>query len=286
MGGTDTTAVKNPVVSLIDSILFKGKKGEKGSSKPVSGPQYTTNVQWEGPLVRDDGSTFRTSKIVKIDVSDKVSPNTDPSYRPKIIIKANKVDYQVRSLINGATGDAALTPWKDGGQAPVKLYIKSVKLIDKSHGKIYGLDTSGRWVELKGDHPVTAPELSAGIFDLAGGQREFTLPEALLNSETGNGNMEVCAVVEYGIDTSTIVDLNAMKRYSVGSAQKLLFDPDEGIVTVYNNRVRWTGYHADDLNRVLVDPYDPTKPYDPNTNPYYVGLKRLAPINLEVTVKY
>jgi len=275
---------------------IKGKKVNNGIYDPVPTTQYANSEQWEGISVKTDGSAYQNSKTVNIAGAEKIFTNIDPSNKPKMVINApGAVDYMKRSLITGQTGESAASGWASGGASPVKIYLKSVKIMDLINNKIYGLNSGGQFVELKGDQPTTAPDLTAANLYFAGGQREFTLPEAIWKSERGDGRMRVSAVVEYGADVST-VDKSAVKQYTVGINPALIWDPNEGINATYTSRVKWqdqwsNGIHYfahnwDDPNCSGQEPYDPTKPYDPNTNPYWASLKKLAPIPLNVSVVY
>jgi hypothetical protein len=262
--------------------VIRNRKVKSGPVDKVIPGQQTRTALWDGISIDVAGGPYQTTNTITLDVNDRTYASMDPNYKPKIIIDASSVNYMKRGLISGAIGDAALTAWEDGGSAPVKLYIKSVKLIDRAHNnQIYGLDASGNWVPLTGDQPVPAPEL------LMNGTREFTLPEALWQSTTGDGRINVYAVVEYGADVSSIPDKNALKKYTSGNNRVLVWDPDEGVMAVYNNRVWWEGHNDNDTNnKIYVDSYDPTQPYDPNSNIYYVGVRKLAPISLGTTLKY
>jgi hypothetical protein len=102
------------------------------------------------------------------------------------------------------------------------------------------------------------------------------------------------------------IDKATVKQFSLGFNPAITYDPNTGVMDTYNKKVSWeeqtTGkgkdkkewpaYHWDTLNnkpeadRQSVIPYDPTLPYNPKTNKYYVNLKKLAPISLESTLSY
>jgi len=89
-------------------------------------------------------------------------------------------------------------------------------------------------------------------------------------------------IVEYGADT-TKIDNNALIIYNADGTVR--FNPADSVMEVYSNHVRWPGYNYGDLGRIEVDQYDPTQPHG-LANVYFVGTKKLAPINLEVTAVY
>ena len=282
-----------------------------GTTEPTR-TQYATTTQWESFSVKADGSACRTSKMIRIEVSDDYPQNVG-TFKPKLTINAVKAHYETRKLTAGKAGEDAIGMWKHGGPASVKLYIKSVKIVDRTHGKIYALDLKGNWEELKGEHPITAPDLTTANFDLSGAARTFNLPDAIWKDEAGDARssdaeenkMEVSAIIEYGIDMSDI-DKATVKQFSLGFNPAITYDPNTGVMDTYNKKVSWdaqtTGkgkdkkewpaYHWDTVNnkpegdRQLVAPYDPNLPYNPKTNKYYVNLKKLAPISLESTLSY
>ncbi len=113
------------------------------------------------------------------------------------------------------------------------------------------------------------------------------------SSLLSDGTRSFTVKVEYGADISKLPpDINALKKYTSGSNRVLVWDPDQGVGYVHDNYVRWdaqggwAAYHYDDINRIVVDPYDPAQPNDPNTNPYYVGLMKLSTIFLGTTLQY
>jgi hypothetical protein len=276
------------IAGSVDQII-KNKKVKQGPSEQVKPGLQTVTAQWDGISVDMAGGPYQTTKTVRIDVNDKSYASTDPKYKPKITISAGNVNYQIRSLKTGpdAIGENALTTWQDGNTAPASVYIRSVKLIDNAHNQIFGLDESGSWIKLTGAQPATPPELSTTRYAVSGGSRDFTFPADMWKSLVSDGRVNVSVIVEYGVDLSkSNFDINALKKYTSGNNRVLVWDPNEGVMDVYNNRVRWDGYHMDDNNRIYVDPYDPTQPNDPNTNPYYVGLKELAPITVGSTLNY
>jgi hypothetical protein len=313
MGISNVNGAKSSAIPLYNLLAYNTlRQVPKGSLDTATRTQYATTVQWESFSVKADGSACRTSKMVRIEVSDDYPQNMGAD-KPKLVINAVKANYDIRKLIGGKTGEEALGPWEDAGPAQVKLYIKSVKIVDRTHGKIYALDLKGNWEELKGEHPVTAPDLTAGDFDLTGTARTYALPEAIWQNDPNDprsadaeeNKMEVSAIVEYGIDMSA-VDKTAVKQYGLGFNPTVTHDPNLGIMDTYNKRVSWkaqtTGkgsekkewpaYHWDTVNdkpegdRKEVAPYDPTLPYDAKNNKYYVILKKLAPISLESTLVY
>lgn len=265
----------------------KGKKVSKGVLDKVETKSYTSSEQWEGIAIRTDGSAYQASKTVTITGAPKSFTVIDPNNKPKMVINAPAdVRYMTRSLIVGETGESALPAnWNLGTVSPVKIYIKSVKIKDKINNKVYALDTTGQWKEIPTDLSEPAPDLTGANIAFAGGSQSFTLPEAVWQSERGDGRMDVDAIVEYGADVSK-VDKSAVQRYSTGSSPIKVYDPNWGIMNIYNNSVKWPGYNYSDPNREEVDPYDPTLPHDPDTNPYYAGLKKLEPIPLNVQVTY
>jgi hypothetical protein len=282
-----TVNVKTPTFIGFGSgnAVYVPRKTHEGLYDKVATTPYLTPATWEGISIGVNGGANQSTKTVKAAGTEEAYVNPDPNDLPSITINAGDVSYMKRELVLGGIGEGALTAWHSGGAGPANmLFLKSVKLMDKVHGKIYGLDTSGQWVELTGTQPVTAPDLTAAHVYFDGGAQAYTLPEELWTGQNIDGRMNVSAIVEYGADTSKIPNNKVFKQYN--GAGTLVWDPAWTIAEVYANGVKWAGYHNTDPDRTLVDSYDPTLPYDPDTNDYYASLKKLAPINLDVTLKY
>jgi len=259
-----------------------------GTKGPKTAPaiQGVTSDMWEGISVGHTGGANQAAKTETVTGGEKSHIILDPDNPPKILISAGNVKYQKRDLIVGMTGESALTDWRNGKAAPDDtIFLKSVKLYDKVHNRIYGLGLNGLWTDITTvDQPVTPPDLTAAHMYFTGGSQEFTLPGELLKSTESDGRMNISAIVEYGADTSKITDPLVFKQYN--SAEALVWDPEWSIADVYAKGVKWAGYHDTDPDRVLVDPYDPTLPNDPDTNPYYASLERLEPIPLDISLRY
>lgn len=207
---------------------------------------------------------------------------------PRLVLNApSTVNYKKRSLIVGNTGEAALpTEWEDGGASPLRLYIKSVKILDKINNKRYCLNAAGQIVELTGPQPETPPDLTGARMYFTGKEQEFKLPSVIWSNEIADRRIQLTAEVEYGADVSG-VDPNALKRYSTGGDPRLIFDPNWGVMDVYNKSVRWAGYHDDDPDRILFDKYDPTQAHDPSKkNEYNAGLKNVQDFDVEASLVY
>jgi len=262
------------------NAIIRGEKMKPGIFDEVKVFARPATDVWEGISVTEgSGATQVAHKTPVIETKEI----RGYSGAPKITIRGDSVKYMTRT-ITGGVGNNAVSGWTPGSSVANALFIKSVKIVDKAHGKVYGLTSSGSFSELTGTQPATPPDLSSAGMFLNDSSMTFDLPQEMY---VRDGVLKYSIEVEYGCETS-ILETAALINYYADGALK--FDPSEDVETVYQNRVKWVGHPNDptasDPHRISVMSYNITQPYDEDTNAYYVGTKKLAPINLNVTAVY